>query len=172
MNSTKWKEIAEFLGIAAIILGLYLVYEEIRLNGTVARAELSAETHRNLVIVDQFILNPDIANAYLKSLQDPESLTAVERLQVNIVLQSVLRQYRRECYYQEIGIFSECESVPRRTAVKYFGSRYGRAFWKTVRHRMVGPRITAIIDRELSNTPADNMHSLMDESILNNLANP
>ena len=172
MKFANVKDIAELIGITAILLGLFFLYEEIRQSGTIARAELSAETTRNLFVVDQLILSPDITNAYLKSLEDPDSLTNVERLQVNIILQSVLRQYRRECYYESIGIFRECESVPRSTAVQYFGSRYGRAFWKTVGNRMVGPDITEIVDRELANTPADNIHSLNDESVLNHLANP
>lgn len=172
MKLPNWKEIAELIGITAILLGLFFVYEEIRQNGTIARAELSAETNRNLFIVDQLVLNPQIASAYFKSLENPESLTKIERLQVNIILENVLLQYNRECYYEEIGLFRECESVPRDTAIKYFGSRYGRAFWKTVRNRMVGPRITEIVDRQLTNNPADDVHQKIDESVLNFLANP
>jgi hypothetical protein len=172
MKSINWKDIAELLGTAAILFGLFLVYEEIQQNSVMVRAEMSSETNKNLVALDHLILDPDLASVYLKSLDDPENLTKVERMQVNTILQNVLDQYRRECYYRGIGVFSECYTVPRDTALKYFGSRYGRAFWKTVRNNMVRPNIAKIIDKVLADTSEDNFYSQIDTGVLENLANP
>jgi hypothetical protein len=172
MKSINWKDIAELLGTAAILFGLFLVYEEIRQNSVMARAEMSAETNQNLFALDQLILDPDLASTYLKSLDDPENLTKVERMQVNTILQNVLLQYERECYYRNIGVFSECDSIPRTTALKYFGSKYGRAFWKTVRNNMVRPYIAKIIDKVLAETSDDNIYSQIDTGVLENLADP
>jgi len=172
MKSINWKDIAELIGTAAILFGLFLVYEEIQQNSVMVRAEMSSETSENLSALDQLILDPDLASVYLKSQDDPENLTKVERMQVNMILQSVLRQYRRECYYRSIGVFRECHTVPRDTALKYFGSRYGRAFWKTVRNNMVGPDIAKIIDKVLAETSEDNFYSQLDTGVLENLANP
>jgi hypothetical protein len=82
----------------------------------------------------------------------------------------VLEQYARECYYEEIGLFSECESVARSTAVKHFDGRYGRAIWNTDRGRMIGPRITAIIDNELAENPADDILTQIDRGVRDNLS--
>jgi hypothetical protein len=170
MKSITWKDIVELIGVVAILFGLYFVYEEVRLIRTVARADLSAETNRNFFILDQLLLDTDLNEVYVKSLEEPGSLTRSERTQVNTILRSVLLQYERECYYYSIGIFEECESVPRDTALQYFGSKYGRAFWKTVRNRMVGPRISAVVDEVLSETVMDDIHMRIDESVLKNLA--
>ncbi len=169
MKSPNWKDVAELIGISAILIGMYFVYEEIRLIGTIARAEMSAESNRELSELRQRRLDPDFAEIYIKSIESPEELSRTERLQINSYLQLVLEIYRRECYYRAIGIFRDCDSFPRYTAVEFFGGTYGRAFLQTVGNRMVGPRITAVINQQLVDTPIDDSYRQIDESVLENL---
>jgi len=164
------KDIIDVIGLVAILLGLFFVYKEIELNATVARAQLSAETNQNLFALDQMLIEGDLSHAFRLAYEDPEELSPDERMRLNIFLANVLEQYARECYYEDLGIFSECESVPRSTALRYFGSRYGRAFWKTVRGRMIGPRISAIVDDELAANPADDIAMQIDQGVLENLS--
>ena len=166
MAKVTWKDYTELIGIFAILVGLYFVYEEVRLNAVIARAEFSAETNRGLEQIDLLRIDPELAAVFVKAQTEPESLSMTERTQINAVLESVLHYYRRECYYRRLGVFSECESIPRTTAVKYFGSRYGRAFWGTVRNRMVGPYITGIVDEELAANPATDTFLEIDASVL------
>jgi hypothetical protein len=170
MNLPTWKEAVELVGLLAIFLGLFFVYKEIEIIETIARAQLSADTNNNLFELDQMAFSKELASTFTKANEDPEGLTATERWQLNLFLAQVLEQYDRECYYEEIDIFQECESVPRATALRYFGSRYGRAFWKTARNRMIEPRISAIIDDELAKNPADDIAMQIDKSVLENLA--
>ena len=170
MRLPSWKDTIELIGLMAILLGLFFVYKEIEIIETIARAQLSADTNNSLFELDRLVITTELASTFAKANQDPESLTATERWQLNTFLAQVLDQYARECYYEGIGIFQECESVPRSTALKYFGGRYGRAFWQTVRNRMVGPRISTIIDDELANNPADDIALQIDKLVLENLA--
>lgn len=124
----NWKDYVEIVGIAAILVGLFFVHREIQQNSTIARAELSAETTRSLVELDQMLMGNEMATLWTKSIQNPSELTFSERIQINNFLENVLVVYGRECYYESLEIFVECESVPRSTALKYFGSEYGRAF--------------------------------------------
>lgn len=166
----NWKNLIDLIGLLAIILGLILVYREIEVIETIARAQLSADTNNILLELDKMAIENELASILTKASATPESLTATERYQHNAYLINILEVYQRECYYEEIGIFHECESVPRNTALKYFGSRYGRAFWSTVRNRMVGPRISGYIDDALAENPADDIATQIDKSVLENLA--
>ncbi len=169
MKKESWKETIDTVGLLAVLLGLFLVYKEVEIVETIARAQLSADVNNNLFELDQQALGPELAATFTKANEAPETLAATERWQLNLFLSQVLDQYARECYYVEIGIFRECESVPRSTALKYFSSRYGRAFWATVRNRMAGPEISAIIDDELSRNPADDIAAQIDAAVLRNL---
>lgn len=165
----KWKNFYEAIGVVAILIGLAFVYRELQLIGTIARAELSAETARNIETLSQMRIESDFADVYVKSVENPEALTRAERIRLNIWLGGILEQYLRECYYVEIGIFQECDSYPRGTALRFFSSRYGRAFWQVVRNRMVGPKMTAIIDAELARVPLDDIELQIDAGVLQNL---
>jgi hypothetical protein len=153
----KWRAHAELIGVAGILLGLFFVQREIQLNSTIARAELSAETARNLFALDQRLMEPEMAEVWITAMDDPGRLTISERVQINTLLKSVLMTYERECYYLSLGIFVECESVPRLTALEYFGSEYGRAYWESAKKRFVRPSISSLIDEVLSeSSPTDN----------------
>jgi len=172
MRKFDWKDAVEIVGLVAIVVGLYYVYRELELNASIARAQLSAETAGNLLALDQALVTDDLAAAYARSLSDPEDLTDIERMKVNLFLVNILEQYMRECYYEEVGIFDECESYPRGTALKYFGSRYGRAFWSTVRNNMVSPHIASVIDETLAAVPADDIYQQIDRAVQDKLSNP
>ena len=49
MNLRILKESVEVLALLAILLGLYLVYVEIRQNGVIARAEINTVTLQSLM---------------------------------------------------------------------------------------------------------------------------
>lgn len=156
----KWRAHAELIGVAEILLGLFFVQREIQLNSTIARAELSAESARNFFALNQRLMEPEMAEVWITAMDDPGRLTISERVQINTLLKSVLTIYERECYYLSLGIFVECETVLRLTALEYFGSEYGRAYWESAKKRLVAPNsvsISSLIDEVLSeSSPTDN----------------
>ena len=44
----KWKNIIDYVGILAILIGLFFVYKELELSSTIARAQMSAETNNGI----------------------------------------------------------------------------------------------------------------------------
>jgi hypothetical protein len=155
----KWRAHAELIGVAGIFLGLFFVQREIQLNSTIARAELSAETVGNLFTLDQRLMEPEMAEVWITAMDDPGRLTISERVQINTLLRSVLTIYERECYYLSLGIFPECETVLRLTALEYFGSEYGRAYWESAKKRLVAPNsvsISSLVDEVLSESSPNN----------------
>lgn len=80
-------------------------------------------------------------------------------------------QYNRECYYLDLGIFVECESIPRNTALEYFGSEYGRAYWESATNRLVRPYIRSLVDEVLSESSASDNYLQFDNEITSRLKN-
>jgi hypothetical protein len=168
LRSVNWKNIAESVGVLAIVIGLFLVYEELRQNRTIARAELSAESARMFSVLDEQERDPDFARVLIKSREAPGELTSVERTQLNSYLHGALIVYIRERYNYQRGIFEEWTSLIRPTAPKYFGSVYGRAFWKASK-RLYPPEIVAEVDEALTNVELIDLLQNRDAAIVEQL---
>jgi hypothetical protein len=115
-----------------------------------------------------------MAEVWITAMDDPGRLTISERVQINTLLKSVLTIYERECYYLGLGIFVECESVLRLTALEYFGSEYGRAYWESAKKRLVTPNsvsISSLVDEVLSESSPTNNYLQFDYEITSRLKN-
>lgn len=168
MRSANWKNVAESVGVLAIVIGLFLVYEELRQNRTIARAELSAESARMFSVLNEQERDPDFARVLTKSRETPGELTSVERTQLNSYLHGALMVYLRERYNYQRGIFEEWTSLIGPTAPKYFGSTYGRAFWKASKRRYP-PEMVAAVDEALTNVELIDFLHNRDEAIVEEL---
>ena len=168
MPSTNWKKLAESAGILAIVVGLFFVYEELRLSRTIARAEMSAMTNSMLWEVDALERDPVFAAMLIKSNENPEDLTAVERLQLNSLLFAVLEVYFRERYNYQRGIFEEWTSLIEGSAPKYFGRGYGQSYWNVQRRRL--PKdVVAAVEEALKNSERIKFEQEFDREIVKEL---
>ncbi len=164
----RWNDVAELVGMVAIVIGLYFVYEELRQSSTIARAEMSAETNQIFAELDAQERDPAFASILVKAETNPENLTQVERVQLNSYFRRVLHAYSRENYYYRRGIFPEWVSSIRRTAPKYFGSGYGRAWWNVRKTFFIlGTRteVAPEVDRSLENREAVEFYKNFDGEI-------
>ena len=150
MKTWKWKEIIELVGTIAILFGIFFVYEELKQNGTIARAELSAETARGFASIVEQVRDTEFAKVLAKSIDSPAELTHAERLQMNAFLNGVLHHFGRELYYYNRGFFGEWTSTIRRYAPMYFSSSYGQAYWGIEKNDF-GPKFVAAVDEALAN---------------------
>jgi len=161
----NWKNIIEFAGFLAIIVGLFLVLEELRLSRTIARAEMSAFTNGMLNAIEEERRDPEFAATIIKSRNNPHDLTAMEREQLNSYLLGVLKVYMRENYNYRRGIFEEWTSLITPTAPYYFGDGYGRAYW-TVQKQYTPPHIVAAVDEALENAELLEFWSQFDRKVV------
>ena len=145
-NRISWAQLA---GNIAILLGLYFVIAEMQQNGAIARAELVSGTTETFYAINQQLSDPEFAKLYMKSLHDPVNLVESERLQINALFDSVLKQYGREYRLYDLGVFAEYEFVPRGSSPFFFGGDYGRAWWE-IHKSSVHPAVAEIVDDELS----------------------
>lgn len=169
MTSHNWKDTAELVGLAAIVAGLIFVYAELRQTSTIARVEMSNEANLIFAELDEQERDPAFATILVRANTSPDKLTQVERLQLDAYYRRVLHAYSRENYFYRQGIFAEWVSPIRRTAPRYFGSGYGRAWWdarKTFFISSTRKEVAAEVDRSLENMEAINFYERFDDDVV------
>lgn len=168
VNSLKWNEIAELVGLAAILSGIFFVYAEIKQNGTIAQAELNFANRANLDDISTRVLDPEFSALYLKGIHNPAELNETERQSLNAHFESLLAVLSFEYHSTRLGIFREYEILPRQIAREYFAVGYGRAFWN-VRMRTYIPQVVTIVEDELSKLdsapPSSRDHEILEEIV-------
>lgn len=166
MKSTDWKSVVELIGIGAVIVGLYFVYEELRQTSTIARANMSLEITRITIDLNAQERDPAFAQVLARAKTVPDELTPTERIQLNAYYGDVMEAYVREAYSYSLGIFPEWTSKIRRTAPIYFGSGYGRAYWNVLRTQPdIPPIFVEEVDRSLENEVAVEFWKAFDNNI-------
>ncbi len=169
----RWNDIAELVGMVAIVIGLYFVYAELRQSSVIVRAEMSTETNQIFAKLDEQERVPAFASILVKAEMSPENLTRVERVQLNSYYRRVLTAYARENYYYRRGIFPEWVSFIRLTAPRYFGSGYGQAWWnvrKTFFISSTRAEVAAEVDRSLEQREAVEFFQGFDNAITRQLS--
>ena len=149
MTPSLWKQIVDVTGIVAILIGLFFVYQEIRQNSTIARAELSTNSVERRNQLENMMLDPEFAALYLKGLRTPADLEEVERRQLNEYFRALytIALYERRNF--RLGIFSEFTIMTRALARRHFVAGYGRVWWDVSRDN-ANPEVARIIDAELA----------------------
>ena len=130
MKFKEWNEIAELIGMAAVVASLVFVGLQMRQDHVIARSELAAGSFESLASLRKDMTGPEIAATYAKMLEQPAQLTTAEQLQVNAYLDAVKFLIIRECYLVEREIFTECSIFVREYGPLFFGSRYAQTWWR------------------------------------------
>ncbi len=151
MRFREWNEIAELVGIAAIVASLVFVGMQMQQDRVHARAELGADSFSNLATLSLELTSDEFAPIFAKAIEEPGELTTGEKLQVNGYLEAYTYLILRDCYLKEREVFVECEIIVREYGSKFFGNRYAQSWWKlrnaadlTFMPGWVGAAITAI----------------------------
>ena len=145
MQKQNWKDVVEFAGITAILVGLLFVYLEIQQNGIVARASLASGTSDQIDSLYQQLSDPQFADVYSKSLQSPESLTESERMQLNGYFSRFMPMFGRERILYRLGLWETPDAIVKTFAPTFFAGGYGKIWW-SVRKETVSSDMVAAID--------------------------
>ena len=130
MKNKNWKDVAELIGIGAIVASLVFVGMQIQQDRVHARGELGADSFSNLASMSLELTSDEFAPVFAKAIEKPGELTTVEKLQVNGYLEAFTYLMIRECYLKERGIFDECEIIVREYGPRLFGNHYAQSWWK------------------------------------------
>lgn len=130
MKNVNWKDIAELVGISAIVASLVFVGLQLRQDRSLARAELGAGSFESLATLRLALTSPEFATTYARSLERPEELTTAEKLQINGYLDAVKLLIIRECYLMQREVFTECHIMVREYGPYFFGNSYAQSWWR------------------------------------------
>lgn len=130
MKSKNWKDIAELIGIAAIVASLIFVGVQLRQEQLIARTELASVSAEIKLRISEKISEPEFATVYAKMLSTPDELSLAEKVQLNGLLWMVIEAFKRDCFIVARGIFVECDEQIHSLTPFYFGNEYSQRWWR------------------------------------------
>ena len=133
MKKTDWKDVAELVGIAAIVASLVFVGLQLRQEQVIARTELASVSAEIKNQINYKISDPGFSKTFAKMLTAPGDLSLEEKVQLHGVYWMVIEAFKRDCYIMNRGIFEECEEQIQSLAPLYFGNEYSQDWWRANR---------------------------------------
>ena len=132
MRSDNWKTIAEFVGIAAIVLSLVMVSYELRQSTAVSTAHAIFDV--NTIFDESYrarAQNPVLDELIEKGHSNPEDLSERERSQFRAWLRADMNVAEATWFYQDRGIIPEEGFDGFMEAVcSQMGSPGGTKYWE------------------------------------------
>ena len=159
MRKSRWIDGLQLFASLSVLAGLILVAYEIRQNSDLAEAD---SVRAMLVGWQQIAFSEyetDIVEIYVKSIEDPESLTPAEIGKMSAWLTVVMNQYMLTFSMDERNLgynYGDVDSGPEDELLggfeSYFGSRFGRS-WYLENRGWIASEIVEILDREMETRP-------------------
>lgn len=144
----KWIQAGANVGILA---GLFLVGLQIQQNSELTRAALFSDYQATWTAIDNTMQSEFFAEAMSVAVEDPESLTVAQLIELRGYMYSVMEQFTRTLSLYQLGVFQIDPQVSIGSRVSdVFGNRYAQAWWAENRVNF-NPTIASIIDNEIGN---------------------
>lgn len=115
IKSENWKDSAELVGIAAIVLGLVLVAYELRQNTQMMRAQTrDALTEKQMMFSGWIGTSEYAADVLLRGTEGLLEPGTPEYYSYGFLVHGILREWENSFYQYEQGLFDKSEFEPRR----------------------------------------------------------
>lgn len=139
----KWVALGANVGV---LLGLLLVFFEMRQNADLTRIGMEQRKNDLLAQIELSLSRPEMAEVWIKSVRTPEMLTDAEIRMVESHLVSVMLQWDHMLQMDANGLISRAntQSHISSTAPFYFGSRFAKNWWKYEQQGWKGTRMWEI----------------------------
>ena len=153
MKPTDWKDIAELVGIAAIVLGLVLVAYELRQNTMMMQSQTRDSMTEKQMMFSEWVAT----NKYTAEVM---TLAAAGKLEPNtpeynsflFLNQGIFREWENSYYQYERGLFEPEEFEPRKDRWRrVMANEPVRDYWKMSRDEY-SPGFRKVLDEIFSQT--------------------
>lgn len=126
----RWLAIGANLGV---LLGLIVLIYEVRQNATISRTAMEHHKNELLAQVELTFVRPEVAEVWVKSFRAPETLTDAEIRMLEGLLVAVMLQWEVRFMMADSNLASRREALQHieNSAPYYFGSPFGKAFWRS-----------------------------------------
>ena len=154
-NINKWLTLGANLGV---LTGIILVAYEINQSTLATRAELISSHQDRWVTMDLSWQDKEFAGAWAKAMENPETLTVTEMIQLNGFMWSYIDHIDTNRVLWNLGILDDPmpsqENLISTNAGIFFGNKFAQA-WLVENRALLGARTMEIIDRELTSVSTD-----------------
>ena len=163
MKKTDWKDIAELIGIAAIVASLVFVGVQLRQEQLIARTEMASVSAEIKLQINDKISEPQVAASFSKMLTTPGDLSVSEKIQLHGLYWMLIEAFKRDCFIKDRGIFQECSEQIESLTPFYFGNEYAQQWWQLNKQETIYA-LPAWADSHISSLDSDVTLRLLDES--------
>ena len=133
----QWLQVSANIGILA---GLILVGLQINQNTELMRLSFYSTEEDGYLTMGATLSGETLAAAWAKAIEEPESLTTTEMVQLEAYLQNVWTQIARRDYLYEVGLYEVSgERNIAWLAKRIFGNTFARAWWQEKRKDVEEP---------------------------------
>ncbi len=153
MKTEGWNARLQIVANLGLVGGLVLVGVQIQQTRDLARLQLQLEGTFAFQQVEIAMLGESPAQAWAKSIQDPESLSPAEVKIVDSWLIHEVNQWLRTAFMEAEGLAEPgaTVSVVRENAWFYFSNPFAKRWWRTIkRDGGWDPEFEGIVDAELA----------------------
>ena len=153
MNVNRWDAWLQIVASLGLIGGLVLVAVQIRQTRNLARLQLQIEGTLAFQQVEIAMLGENPAEAWARSIRDPESLSPADVKIVDSYLIHEVNQWRRTAFREAEGLAEQgaTERLVRENAWFYFGNPFAKRWWLTMkRDGGWDPEFVRIVDAALA----------------------
>jgi len=164
MRESKRHDWLQLAGLFGVIAGLVLVAYEVRQANTIAEAEAIRSLYEGWDNVQIPGFESEFFEIYVKSFEDPQSLSSVEIMKMDAWLASHLNQYDRQLVMQKLDLdpYDAVEHFLGSFDV-YFGSEFSRAWYVKGARYWLEPELVEVIDREIAARPVQSSPKFVED---------
>jgi len=155
METSKLNQLLQVAASVGVIIGLLFVAYEVRQNNTYAKAAAIRSSFSGWEEISISEYETDIADLYVKSIEDPNSLSKADMFKLGAWLTAIMNQYDRAMAMSDLGLGPDQADDLARWSTYYFGSPFAKA-WLEENSTWIDPRNVAAIKRGLESNPAAN----------------
>ena len=144
--STLLGNFGEFLGAIAVVLTLVYLAIQVRQNTRALKAStfqsISSELGQN---VQPLLQTPDLVPIAIKGMTEPDTLTADERLKLQMLYLAMFRRYESVYVQTELGsINREFVEGAELALLSNMNHKFGREWWEAAKPIFYKPFVTHI----------------------------
>ena len=156
MESSKLLQWLNILTGIGVLVGLVFVALEIRQTNVIAFAEARGELLADYQQQAMSNYGPEIADLFIKSVEEPEQLSDAEIFKLNAYLVAVMSVLNKQAVlYYDFGWAAEPSDDILDNARFYFGGHFARSWWQENKYWM-DPNLVELFDQHIAENPASN----------------
>lgn len=163
MQMSKLNDWMQFGASVGVLVGILLVFLEIRQNNELATAEAISDGYTSWEEISRVEIETGIKELFVKSIEEPGELTTSEILKLDAWLIIVVSNYQRTVAMRQLGLGSDQTRLLEDAARYYFGGQFARAWFEENKAWMyTTPQVIEVFSRVIESTPAQTRFEYLD----------